>query len=82
MENQYRPELNAHVLTDDEGRVRQVLHSDEPWRSTEENPRRGAIEYVRAQAGLLEIADAALDRLDEPVTYTEPREEGGLVSAG
>jgi len=75
MENQFRPELNAHVSVDAEGKVRHVLHSEDLWRSTEENPRRAAIEYVRAQAGLLEIADPALDRLDEPVTYTEPREE-------
>jgi zinc metalloprotease ZmpB len=76
MENQYRPELKAHVSVDAEGIVRHVLHSEDLWRPTEENPRRAAIEYVRAQAGLLEIADPALDRLDEPVTYTEPREEG------
>jgi zinc metalloprotease ZmpB len=75
MDNQYRPELNAYVSTDDEGRVRQVLHGDAPWRSAQESPRRAAMEYVRAQAGLLEIADMALDRLDEPVTYTEPRAE-------
>ncbi len=75
MENQYRPELKAHVSVDAEGKVRHVLHSEELWRPTEEDPRRAAIEYVRAQAGLLEIADPALDRLDEPVTYTEPREE-------
>jgi zinc metalloprotease ZmpB len=77
MENQYRPDLNAQVSTDDDGRVRQVLHRDEPWRSTTDDPRAAAIEYVRAQAGLLDIAEAALDRLDEPVSYREPREEAG-----
>jgi hypothetical protein len=35
------------------------------------------VEYVRAQAGVLEIADATLDRIDEPVTYTAPRAEEG-----
>jgi len=75
MENEYRPELKAHVSVDDEGKVRHVLHGEERWRPADGDPRSAAIEYVRAQAGLLEIADAALDRLDEPVTYTEPREE-------
>jgi zinc metalloprotease ZmpB len=76
MDSQYRPELRAHVSVDDDGRVRHVLHSEDHWRSTEEDPRRAAIEYLRAQAGLLELADPALDRLDERVSYTEPRQEG------
>ena len=75
MRNEYRPELNAQVSTDDEGRVRQVLHSEQPWRASGGGPRDAAMEYVRTQAGLMEIGDAALDRLDEPVSYTEPREE-------
>ncbi|HEX7745193.1 MAG TPA: hypothetical protein VF462_08030, partial [Micromonosporaceae bacterium] len=77
MESQYRPDLNAQVSTDDEGRVRQVLHRDQPWQATEDNPRSAAIEYVRTQAGLLDIAEGALDHLDEPVTYMEPRAEAG-----
>ncbi|MBA2537342.1 MAG: hypothetical protein H0V20_07940, partial [Actinobacteria bacterium] len=76
MESQYRPELKAHVTLDDEGIVRHVLHAEELWRPTEKNPRRAAIEYVRAQAGLLKIPSTALDRLGERVTYTEPRDEG------
>lgn len=74
--NQYDPELNAYVSTDDQGRVRQVLHGDQPWRPSERGTGPSAIEYVRAQAGVLEIGDADLDRLDERVTYTEPRDEG------
>lgn len=75
MEHEYRPDLKAQVSIDDEGRARHVLHTEEPWRSTQEDPRQAAIEYVRAQAGVLEVADAALDHLDERATYTEPREE-------
>jgi zinc metalloprotease ZmpB len=75
MESQYRPELRAHLTLDDEGIVRHVLHGEELWRPTEKNPRRAAIEYVRAQAGLLKIPSTALDRLGEQATYTEPRDE-------
>lgn len=75
MENHYRPELKAQVSTDDEGRVRHILHEEASWQPTQRDPRGAAIEYVRAQAGLLGIADAALDRLEQPVMYTEPREE-------
>lgn len=76
MNDEFRPDLKAHVVTDDEGKVRQVFHTDERWLPSVESPRRAAIEYVRGQAGLFEIATSALDRLHEPVTYTEPREEG------
>ena len=75
MQSQYRPELKAHVSVDDEGRVRHVLHGGEHWRPSAKEPRRAAVEYVRAQAGLLDIAEGALDRLAERVTYTEPRDE-------
>ena len=77
MEDRYRDDLKAHVTTDDEGRVRQILHTDERWVATEAGPRRAAIEYVRAQASVFEIAGSALDRLHEPVAYAEPRDEGG-----
>lgn len=76
MDDEFRPDLNAHVSTDENGVVRHVLHTDERWLPSEENPRRAAMEYVRAQAGLLSIDEAALDRLHESVTYLEPREEG------
>jgi hypothetical protein len=75
MEHEYRPDLKAQVSMDDEGRARHVLHTEEPWQPTREDPREAAIEYVRAQAGLLEVDDADLEHLDERVTYTEPREE-------
>jgi zinc metalloprotease ZmpB len=75
MENEFRPDLGAQVSIDDEGIVRHVLHSDEQWRPSEDDPRRAAIEYLHAQAGLLGIGDAALGNLDEPATHTEPRPE-------
>lgn len=77
MNDQFRPDLNAHVVTDDEGKVRQVFHTDERWLPSVEAPQQAAMEYVRTQAGLLEIDTSALDRLHELVMYTEPREEGG-----
>lgn len=77
MNDEFRPDLKAHVVTDDEGKVRQVFHTDERWLPSVENPRQAAIEYVRSQASLLEIAPTELDRLHELVTYTEPRRQEG-----
>src|SRR5215218_6679602 len=76
MDDEFRPDLNAHVAVDDDGKIRQVLHTDERWLPSEANPRRAAIEYVRLQAGLFDLAPAALERLHEPVVYTEPEPEG------
>lgn len=44
MNDAFRPDLKAHVVTDDEGKVRQVLHTDERWLPSTENPRQAAIE--------------------------------------
>ena len=75
MDSRYRADLNAHVSTDDDGRVRQVLHTEQPWQSSE-GPRRAAIEYLRAQGGLLDLPEQSLDRLEEEAPgEAEPRPE-------
>ena len=76
MNDEFRSDLKAHVVRDEDGKIRQVFHTDERWLPSVESPRRAAIEYVRGHASLFEIAGRALDRLNELVTYTEPREEG------
>jgi hypothetical protein len=76
MNDQYRPDLKAHVSTDEDGTVRHILHTDERWLPSQENPLRAAMEYVRHQASIFSIQVSALDRLHEPVTYLEPRDEG------
>lgn len=76
MAHEFRPDLKAHVTVDEDGRVRQILDTDERWMPSETIPHRAAMEYVRSLALLLKIEEPALDRLHEPVTYTEPRQEG------
>ncbi|MCC6790451.1 MAG: hypothetical protein IT336_02135 [Thermomicrobiales bacterium] len=75
MNDEFRPDLRAHVTTDDDGVVRQVLHTDERWLPNKETPLGAAMEYVRAHTGLLSIGESAVDRLHEPVTYLDPRAE-------
>lgn len=76
MQNEYRPDLRAHVSVDDEGRVRQILHGQEQWQTGEGDQRRAAVEYLRAHAGVLDISEEALRSPDERAEYTEPRAEG------
>lgn len=76
MESQYRPELSAEVMTDETGKVRHVVHGGTPWRGTQQGAVPAAIEYVRQQAGLLQIADSTLGHLDEEVADSEPHDEG------
>jgi zinc metalloprotease ZmpB len=76
MDEQFRPDLRARVSTDADGTVRHVLHTDERWLPSEQNPRRAAIEYVRAQAALFEVTDADMGRLHEAVNFVDPRPEG------
>ena len=76
MDMEFRPEINAQVATDDEGRVRHVLHIDEPWRSSAATPREAAVEYLREQAGMLETGGVSLEGMDERATHDEPRVEG------
>ena len=76
MNMEFRPEINAQVAMDDEGRVRHILHIDEPWRSSAETPREAAVEYLREQSGTLETGGISLEGMEERATYDEPREEG------
>jgi hypothetical protein len=77
MRDEFRADLRAHVVTDEQGKVRQVLYTGDRWLPSVESPRRAAVEYVQSQAGLLEIEPTTLDRLHELVTYMEPRRREG-----
>ncbi|HEX6254203.1 MAG TPA: hypothetical protein VFZ70_00190 [Euzebyales bacterium] len=76
MNMEFRPEINAQVATDDEGRVRHVLHIDEQWRSSAQTPREAAVEYLRVQPGTLETGGISLEGMAERATHDEPREAG------
>jgi zinc metalloprotease ZmpB len=76
MDDQYDPDLKAQVSTDEDGTVRHILHTDERWLPSEEDPRRAAMEYVRSQAAPLRIQEATLDSMEEPVSHAAPRSEG------
>jgi hypothetical protein len=76
MNMEFRSEINAHVATDDAGRVRHVLHIDEQWRSSAATPRDAAVEYLREQSGMLETGGISLEGIEEQATYDEPRDEG------
>src|SRR5215203_7028028 len=73
---EFRSDLKALVTADEDGRVRQIVHTDERWIPTQTIPRRAAIEYVHSLAPLLKIEEPALERLHEPVNFAEPRQEG------
>jgi zinc metalloprotease ZmpB len=76
MESRYRSDLRADVMTDEEGKVRHILHRGEPWRASQSAPTAAAAEYLRAQAGVLELAETTLGDLDERVVDIEPHDEG------
>jgi zinc metalloprotease ZmpB len=76
MKTTYRPDLNAHVTTDDADRVRHIRHSQELWPSDESVARLSSHDYLGAMAGLLQIPGDELKNLHTSVSYLEPREQG------
>ncbi len=76
MKETYDPELKAHVLTDDNGQVRAIRHTQEYWKSPVRGGLETALTYLRAFAGVYGIQEAQLERLAVKVTFLEPREQG------
>jgi hypothetical protein len=75
MKESFRPDLKAHVLTDDANRVRAIRHSKEYWESPEDGERGGlatAAAYLKEFAPVFGIEPAALASVDSKVSYLEP----------
>lgn len=71
----YDPSLNATVTLDDTGEVRGINYSE--YREIENRSgREAATAYLRDIAGRLNIAPEALNNLEQPVSYLDPRPQG------
>lgn len=70
------PELKARVSLDDADRVRQINHLEEPWESAQESPLSAAIEYLREQAGVLNVSPDELRSPQEKLSFVAPAKQG------
>lgn len=76
MQESYRPELKAHILTDENNRVRAIRHSQEYWESPAGGGLTTAIRYLREFADIYEIPTTRFDRLESQVNFLNPQEQG------
>ena len=76
MKESYRPDLKAHVLTDDANRVRAIRHTQEYWESPTGGGLMTAVAYLRHFASVYEIPTTKLDRLETKVSFLDPHEQG------
>src|SRR5215203_1992666 len=76
MSEQFDPRLNAHILRDQNNRLRSINHSPEYWESEEGSPLAAAIEYLRAGGSDYEVPGRELDSLAVPGTHLDPRPQG------
>jgi hypothetical protein len=76
MQEQYDARLKAHVVRDQDNRLRAIRHSQEYWDSEEGSPLAAAIEYLRALASEYEVPSGGLDNLAVRATHLDPRPQG------
>lgn len=76
MPEQFDQRLNAHVLRDQDNRLRSINHSQEYWESEEGSPLAAAIEYLRAMGSEFEVPGGELDNLAVRATHLDPRPQG------
>ena len=69
MTTHYDPTLKANVTLDDSGRIREINHLDEYREMEHLRGRDAATAYVREIAGKLNIAQEALNNLEQAVSY-------------
>src|SRR5215207_7282022 len=76
MQEQFDSSLKAHVLRDQDGRIRAIRHSQEYWESEEGSPLAAAIAYLQALATAYEVPSGELDHPQLPVTHLDPKPQG------
>jgi hypothetical protein len=76
MQETYRPDLQAHVLLDNDRRVRAIRHTQQYWESPKGGGLATAVAYLREMAGVYELPSRALDQLETRVNFLDPREQG------
>src|SRR6476660_3792045 len=76
MPEQFDARLNAHILRDQDNRLRSVTHSAEYWESEEGSPLAAAVGYLRWMGSDYEVPGGELDNLALPVTHLDPRPQG------
>ena len=76
MREQFDGRLNAHILRDQDNRLRSVTHSAEYWESEEGSPLAAAVDYLRSMGSDYEVPTGELDNLALPVTHLDPRPQG------
>src|SRR4051794_20819734 len=76
MQEQFDSSLKAHVLRDEDDRIRAIRHSQEYWESEQGSPLAAAVAYAREMASVYEIAAAEWDNAQVPVTHLDPRPQG------
>lgn len=73
MQEIFDPSLRAHLVRDDDGRVRSIRHSQEYWSAEQGSPSEAAFAYVREMAGVYELPTAGLANLHLRATHLEPK---------
>lgn len=76
MREQFDAGLKAHVLRDQDNRLRAIRHSQEYWESEEGSPLAAAIAYVREMAAAYEVPSSELDNLQVRAAHLDPKPQG------
>lgn len=76
MKTVYTHALKAHLTSDQQERVRHILHTHGYFRSEMGTAREAAADYLRQMAETLQISPGELQRLHQRAEFLEPREQG------
>lgn len=74
--------LKAQLSVDDDDRVREISHVQEPWESGEASPVLAAVEYLRRATGVLNVSEAEMGNPLRKLSFTEPKQQGGEYHFG
>lgn len=76
MRQENDPTLKAQFSVDDDERVREISHVQEPWESGEASPVLAAVDYLRRATGVLGVTEAEMGNPLRKLSFTEPRQQG------
>ena len=73
MKEIFHSELKAKLSVDENEKVRDIIHPGEHWRSSKQDPREVAIDYLKNVSTNLKVSTNLLENINKMVSFDAPK---------
>lgn len=71
----FNPDIKASLSIDENENVRDIIHSQEYWKSNKQKPLDVAVDYLQNVSHILKISKESLKNIHQNVSFDEPKKQ-------